>query len=126
MVIKVALQLKLIYTLNLRSKKIHVRIIIPIQMFLNKYLLSIDAISASDFRVSRVRIVCVAAHCPRTKSSVSARCCASFTRYHAAHTLSRMLFRVSFARCLRVVVISSRIHAARLIRVLFVRVVTRL
>jgi hypothetical protein len=34
-------------------------------MFLNKYLLSIDVISASDSRVSRVRIMCVAALCPR-------------------------------------------------------------
>ena len=34
-------------------------------MFLNKYLLSIDAISASDSCVSRVRIMCVAALFPR-------------------------------------------------------------
>jgi hypothetical protein len=44
--------------------------------------------------------VCVAARYPHAKSRVSARRCASFARYRAAHT-SRMLFRVSFALFVR-------------------------
>jgi hypothetical protein len=70
MIIKVALQLKL----NLYSYfvifKIHINIIIPTQMFLNKYLLSIDAISAilacrvcpHDVRACCSRVVVRASH----------------------------------------------------------------
>jgi hypothetical protein len=48
----------------------------------------------SDPHVSRVRIVRIAARCPRTMSHVSARRRTLFARYRTAHTLSRACSRV--------------------------------